>query len=122
MTSIFSEQVTLFFQSVVLGMIFGVNYDFFRAIRREFRLRFVGILLCDIFFWIVNILMFLLFILNFANSEGRMYIIFAIILGATLYFLSLYVIVLSAFCYIFRIFRKIISICFLDKNRKNKKI
>lgn len=115
MISVFSQQTALFLQSIVLGMIFAMVYDFFRAIRREFRLRFVGTLVCDTFFWIVNLILFLLFILNFANSEGRMYIIFAIILGNTLYFLSLSSFCLKFFCYVFRMIRKVFLLSFFNE-------
>lgn len=107
MFSSFSVQTTLFLQSCVLGVLFGANYDIFRAIRREFRLKFIGVFLCDTFFWIINLLAFLIFVLNLANGEGRMYIIFAIILGSILYFLSFGAIFLKFFRLIFRYVRRI---------------
>lgn len=104
MIASFSQQTMLFIQSCVLGIIFGVVYDFFRAIRYELRLRFFGTFICDILFWVINLTLFLLFILNFANGVGRLYIMFAIILANTLYFLTFSIIILKIFRYIFKLF------------------
>lgn len=111
-----STQTTLFLQSCVLGVFFGICYDIFRAVRYEFRLRFIGIFICDTFFWCINLITFLIFILNFANGEGRLYIMFAIILGTIFYFLAVSYIILKLFRLCFRAFRKgLFTFCKLIK-------
>lgn len=120
-----SFQTILFFKSLILGIIFGVNYDFFRAIRREFHFKFIGVFICDTFFWCINLIAFLIFILNFANGEGRIYILVAIILGNIFYFLTISFIFLKIFRVIFNtIFYILYNIILLLKNiaKKSKKI
>ena len=103
-----NAQTMLFLYSALLGASIGVIYDLFRAIRYEMQLKLMGIFICDSLFCFISISGILMFILNFASGEGRFYIIFAIISGAILYFLTISLIIIKIMRFCFSVIYKLL--------------
>lgn len=118
MNASLNEQTILFLYSIFFGYFVGITYDYFRAFRIIFRTKWFGNIINDLFFWIINIVAFIIYLLNFANGEVRFYIILAIILGITLYFLTISQILLA----FFKDIAKVIKIMVFDIFKLIKKI
>jgi len=66
------------------GIIAGLVYEIFRAIRHLFGNKVVTII-CDVLFWVVALLDVLCVMMKVSSGVFRLFIIFAIILGFSLY-------------------------------------
>ncbi|NQS75748.1 MAG: spore cortex biosynthesis protein YabQ [Peptococcaceae bacterium] len=80
------SQARAFFMIIAIGIIAAVGFDYYRAVRRAFKLKRAGIFLGDIIFWLVTtVIVFTLLIL--ANwGEMRLYVFLGLGLGVLLYF------------------------------------
>ncbi|NLJ75977.1 MAG: spore cortex biosynthesis protein YabQ [Peptococcaceae bacterium] len=80
------SQARAFFMIIAIGIIAAVGFDYYRAVRRAFRLKKAGFFLGDIIFWLVTtVIVFILLIL--ANwGEMRLYVFLGLGLGVLLYF------------------------------------
>lgn len=97
------EETITFFIFIFVGIIIGIVFDFFRALRKVRKYRDKYIYLQDIlFFVIIGIILSMVLIYNLQN-ELRVYLFFAIFLGITIYVSTLSI-------YIVKIFSKIIQI------------
>lgn len=97
------EETITFFIFIFIGVIIGIIFDFFRALRKVRKYKDKYIYLQDIaFFVIIGIILSLVLIYNL-QDELRVYLFFAIFLGITTYVSTLSI-------YIVRIFSKIIQI------------
>lgn len=97
------EETITFFIFIFIGVIIGIIFDFFRALRKVRKYKDKYIYLQDIaFFVIIGIILSLVLIYNL-QDELRVYLFFAIFLGITIYVSTLSI-------YIVRIFSKIIQI------------
>ena len=80
-----SEETTIFLMFVVMGMVFSIIFDIFRAIRKIKKSNTKTIYFQDIiYFFIVGIIL-LFMIINYMNTELRIYLILAILLGVVIY-------------------------------------
>lgn len=79
------EETTTFLIFVCLGMAFSIIFDIFRAIRKVKTDKSKTIYLQDIMYFIIIGILLLLVIINYINTELRIYLIFAIILGIIIY-------------------------------------
>lgn len=85
-----NEQTELFLMSVLLGGVFGVVYDVFRALRVIFPTlkRTVPTALCDILFFIICGFGIYIFSLTFARGEIRGYYWIGALLGGIIYLMT----------------------------------
>lgn len=79
------DQAYLFLIFTINGMIIGLLFDFFRIIRRTFKTNDILTYIEDILFWILTGLILLYSIFVFNNGELRLFMIFSVILGVSLY-------------------------------------
>jgi len=106
-------QSQIFILFLIIGIFIGILFDFFRAIRKTFKISdFITYIQDIVFMAIVGIIIVNnLLILN--NGNLRFFIIVAIIFGITIYYLS----ISKLFFTIFKIFMKFIKkIIFLPYN------
>lgn len=80
-----SEETTVFLIFVVVGMLFSVIFDVFRAMRKVKKMKNKTIYFQDIIYFLIIGMILLLIIINYMNTELRMYLILAIILGIIIY-------------------------------------
>lgn len=87
------SQVHAFAATIVIGIVAGFCYDYYRVVRTVFRLKKVGTYLGDVIFWLVaTALVFFLLLLG-NRGEMRLYVLVGLGLGALIYYclLSKYV-------------------------------
>ena len=105
-----SGQAAAFCYSVVLGAMLGVFYDIIRATRRAGANSFVAVFIGDILFWIISAFAVFIFLMAVTNGEIRGYILFACLIGAVIYFLTLgrpvALLLGSLFCRAAKVWRK----------------
>lgn len=80
-----NEETIIFLIFVVMGMVFSVIFDVFRAIRKVKKLKNKTIYFQDIIYFFIIGAILLIIIINYMNTELRMYLILAIILGVIIY-------------------------------------
>ena len=80
-----SEETITFLVFVVMGMVFSVIFDVFRAIRKVKKMKNMTIYFQDILYFLIIGTILLLIIINYMNTELRVYLILAIILGVIIY-------------------------------------
>lgn len=80
-----SEETTIFLLFIVIGMVFSVIFDLFRAIRKIKKVRNKTIYIQDIIYFLIIGIILLWVIINYMNTELRVYLILAIILGIVIY-------------------------------------
>ena len=111
-----SNQAILFGVFTINGIIIGVLFDFFRIIRKTFKITDFGTYIQDILFWIVSGVIFLYSMCMFGNGELRWFMVFGILIGACIYIITIskYVIYFSVgFINLTKnIFLKILNIIF----------
>lgn len=74
---------------IITGIVLGILFDIFRIIRKSFKTPDFITYIEDIIFWIVagSILLFSIF--QFNNGEIRNYVIIGLILGSSIYLLTI---------------------------------
>lgn len=80
-----SEETTVFLIFVVLGMLFSVIFDFFRALRKVKKVKSTTIYFQDILYFLIIGAILVMVIIKYMNTELRIYLILAIILGSIIY-------------------------------------
>lgn len=81
-----ADQMLVFFLVIILGNLVGIFFDFYRNMRRIWRLRHWGTILGDAFFWLFVTGFSFLFLLYSNWGEIRLYVFIALALGLFLYF------------------------------------
>lgn len=105
------EQVFILF--FIIGAIIGVIFDFFRVIRKSFKVPDYITFIQDILFFILSGIMVIYGIIVLNNGEIRLFLFLAIFFGMLIYFLTisnLYVIILYE---IVKLCKKILNVPFL---------
>lgn len=109
-----TNQVYVFFWSIIIGAALTLIFDFFRLMRRNKETRDLIVYIQDIFFWLIVAFVIIIsaFITNSGELRGYMFIGYA--LGSMFYLLLFSKIILNIFGTIFDkidlFFEKIISI------------
>lgn len=108
------KQAQLFLIFLLNGISIGLLFDFFRILRKSFNTKDFMTYIEDVCFWLLTGLLILYFIFIFNNGEIRIYMFVSIILGFTIYILTLskYIVKISVNIILFlkNIIIKIISI------------
>lgn len=108
-----SEETTVFLIFVVMGMLFSVIFDVFRAIRKVKKLKNRTIYFQDIIYFLIVGTILLLIIINYMNTELRVYLILAIILGVIIYISTVGNMVMNLIVKFIKISGKILQFIFL---------
>lgn len=95
------NELFVFGISILTGVIAGIIFDFFRAVRRCGMGRGGAVVLCDIFFWIGEAALVFAAAYNFNSGQIRFYIFIGIAMGIMLYLLTLSRIVLRILVWIY---------------------
>ena len=94
-----NNQGYLFVIFTLDGVLIGIIFDFFRILRKSFKTKNFVTNIEDICFWIAAGIIFLYSMCKFADGEIRFFMILGVLLGVTLYILTIskYVIKVSVF-------------------------
>lgn len=106
------SQFYAFIVTVLIGLIMGICYDFYRVIKGIIRPRKFFVYMGDLLFWVVStlIVFFMLLIGNW--GELRFYVIVGALVGALLYFKLLSHSVVDVLVNVFSFIRKTINLVF----------
>lgn len=107
-----SEETKIFLYSCVLGAVYGVFCDFFRAVRAIFPHNSVLVAIEDIFCLIVYSVSIITFASVFARGEFRFYYVLGSIIGFAVYFFTVGSVVIKIIRYILKIVLKILRFIF----------
>lgn len=109
-----NNQGLLFLIYVIVGVLIGLIFDLFRSLRKSIKTSNVATYIEDILFWIIVSFIIIGTILKYNYGELRLYIFIGIILGITIYLLTLSKIILKYTTIIIeftvKIFNKILAI------------
>lgn len=83
------NQAFIFMVFIINGILIGLLFDFFRIMRRTFKTNNVITYIEDFIFWILTGLILLYSVFTFNNGEIRIYMFLGVLLGITLYMLSI---------------------------------
>ena len=108
-----SEETTVFLIFVVMGMLFSSIFDVFRAIRKVKKVKNKTIYIQDIIYFFIIGGVLLAIIINYMNTELRVYLMLAIILGVVIYISLVGNMVMNLFVKLFKLSGKIIEFLLL---------
>ena len=108
-----SHETITFFIFIVTGMLFSIIFDVFRAIRKVKKVKNKTICIQDILYFIIIGTILVCIMINYMDSEFRIHLIFAIILGIILYMSIIGNFVLNIFVKILNMGKSIIEFIFL---------
>lgn len=103
-----NNQAILFLIFILNGILIGLLFDFFRILRRSFKTKDFITYLEDILFWILTGLIILYSIFTFNNGQIRLFIFLGLILGVSIYILTISRYVMKISITIISLFKKII--------------
>jgi len=80
------SQVSAFTATIVIGVVAGFCYDYYRVVREIYRLKKAGAVLGDVIFWLVTTVVVFFLLLRGNWGELRLYVFIGLGLGVLLYF------------------------------------
>ncbi len=104
-----SQAVNILY-SVVLGIIFGLIYDFFRSLRKCKPHTILSVFIEDILYFLVLSVITFIFLLAITNGQVRAYALIGILLGFLLFIFTLSKYYIIALCFILEQFFKLQSL------------
>lgn len=108
-----STQLIDFLEFIVIGGVIGITFDFFRGYRKIKKVGTVTVVVQDVIYFVMLAAIIVFSIVKLLNSQIRLYIFIAIILGCSLYFSILSKFVIKIYILFFKMFKEIISTVFL---------
>ena len=83
-----TNQAYLFLNFILVGVIIGLLFDFFRILRKSFSTKDFVTYIEDIIFWILAGLILLYSICTFSNGEIRLFMVLGIGIGILIYIVT----------------------------------
>jgi len=107
------DETISFFTFVLIGIVFSIIFDFFRAIRKLKQVKRMIIYFQDIVYFNIIGTILLIVILNMQKDVIRLYLIIAIVIGILLYISIIGNKIMKLFLFILKTFNNIIDFIFL---------
>lgn len=104
-----NNQAYLFAVFIINGILIGLLFDVFRIIRRTFKTTDFTTYIQDVIFWIITGIITLAFIFYFNNGEIRFYVFLGIVLGISVYILTISKYVIKISVIIINYIKKVVS-------------
>lgn len=112
-----TNQAYIFIIFIIVGIIIGIIFDFFRILRKSFKTKDFVTYIEDIVFCVLTGLILLYSIFKFNSGEIRIYMFLGLLIGCSLYMLTIskYFIKINVFILttLTNILKKIISILYI---------
>lgn len=108
-----SQETIVFLTFVIIGMFFSIIFDVFRAIRKVKKLKSRTIYVQDIVYFLIIGGILLAVIINYMNTELRVYLILAIVLGVIIYISTIGNIIMNIIIKFIKLSGKITEFIFL---------
>ncbi len=123
-----TNQAYVFFITVLIGLLVGLIYDFFRLQRKLFTHSNTLVYIEDFLFWVISIFMCFYILLHKNNLELRFFLFVGMCIGISLYFsllsnvvlrISIFILnfILKPLAFIFKILRPFFSKINIKKNK-----
>lgn len=100
-----NQELLLFLYSVGMGVLLGMVYDIFRALRQLFPHRFFIVFVEDCIFFMIYSVLLMCFAVMFSRSQVRFYYAVGNTIGFALYYFTIGRIVMRFICDIIKILR-----------------
>ena len=84
-----TNQAYIFMIFVIIGMIIGILFDFFRILRKSIKTKDIVTYIEDVLFCILTGIILLYSIFTFNSGEIRIYIFIGVLFGVLIYMLSI---------------------------------
>lgn len=107
-----TEQAAIFFNSLLLGAVLGIIYDFFRITRLAFIMPPLLVLLEDLLFFLLSSIILFNYLLESNHGQIRYFIFIGVVLGWVLYYFSLGRLLIGISAKIIAIVRRVLGIIF----------
>jgi len=104
-----TDEVIIFFSFIISGMLGGMIFDLFRAIRKNFETSNLVVYIEDFIFWILLGVIALLTSYLVSDGQIRVYMLMAMVIGSIIYFFSIGKLSYKVFDFICRYLSSIIS-------------
>lgn len=111
--SLVTLQLLDFFEFVIVGVVISIIFDFFRAYRSARKTNNFTVLVQDIIYFFLITVIIIFSIINILDSNLRLYIFFAILLGIMTYISILSKIFLRLYSRFFKIISFIVELVIL---------
>lgn len=103
------NQAYLFTVFTLVGIIIGIIFDLFRALRKCFKTNDIITYIEDIIFWIITGLIIIFSMYKYCNGQLRFFMIMGIIIGTTIYMITISRYLIKISVTIINIIKKIMS-------------
>lgn len=107
------EETITFFIFILLGIIVGIIFDFFRAIRKVKSCKEKYVYLQDILFFLITGVILSIAVINILAEEIRLYLFVSLFLGIVIYISTISIFVMKIFVKIIKISDEIFKFVFL---------
>ena len=107
-----SVEVNVFFSCFVLGLLYGVIYDFFKSVRWGKKVKNINLVLQDVLYYIIISVLTLCIILKINSAQIRGYMPIAVIISFIIYRLTLSRYIVRIFIWLNAIVKYIIKLLF----------
>lgn len=107
------EETVTFFVFIIVGIIIGIIFDFFRSLRKVKKYKEKYVYFQDIMFFLIIGIVLSSVLIYKLQSELRLYLIFAVLLGIVIYISTISVYMLNFFVMIIKISNSIFKFIFL---------
>ncbi|MBQ7410494.1 MAG: spore cortex biosynthesis protein YabQ [Clostridia bacterium] len=115
------EQIFIFF--FIIGVVLGIVFDFFRVIRKSFKISDFSTLIQDIIFLVFSGMLIITSIIKLNGGEVRLFLFLGIFFGALIYLLTISDLCVIIFLVFVKICKKILKIpykCYKNIIKLNK--
>ena len=103
-----AEQTTIFLQAIVLGFVYGLLYDVFRITRIAIPTAKWVVFAQDVLYFFICAVGTFFFLLRTMDGQVRFFILLGAILGMTIYFYTLSIIIMGVSAAIIRMIRAVL--------------
>lgn len=110
------EETINFLKFVLVGIVFAVIFDFFRAYRKYKKVKKSFVIIQDIIFLTIVFCITTIVMLNFLNAEIRIYHFFAIVAGICIYLSTISKLVIQIYIEFLKASKAILKFIFLPIN------
>lgn len=104
-----SSQLIDFFEFVLIGAIIACVFDFFRAYRKLKKVNTITVIIQDVIFFIIITVIIIFSLVKLLDSQIRLYIFLAVLLGCGLYFSTISKYIIKLYILFFNMSKEIIS-------------
>ncbi|MBQ9919839.1 MAG: spore cortex biosynthesis protein YabQ [Clostridia bacterium] len=105
-----TSQAVSFLYSIILGIIYALFYDFFRAVRIVKHHTAFSVFLQDLFYFFITAIVTFIYLLALTNGEIRAYVLVGILIGFLLFIFTISKYYIIALTFVLKLIFKFINL------------